>query len=399
MPVPDVSPVRRCDAAERRARLAQRQALARGFRGSDVLDVARRLVCLHGTDPSTVYLSAAARVDGMSVADLDAALYRERSLVKHLAMRRTLFVFPTDRLDVAQSAASQRVADRERARLSADVEKAGLHADGAAWLAKAEHAVLQALADGRELTSSQLRDEVPLLEGAITYGEGRTWGGQVPVGPRVLTCLSAAGLIVRASNDGLWTASRPRWATVRAWIGRDLDPPAFDQATARMVTWWLRAFGPGTAADLKWWLGSTLSAVRRALRDVEASVVDLDGEVGYVLPDDVEPVHQDAPWSALLPALDPTSMAWAGPGRRFFLGDHQPLLFDSNGNAGPTAWWCGQVVGGWRQHASGEVELQLLQDVGAEGEAALREDADRLSAWLDGRRVLPRFPSPLFNQQ
>ena len=34
---------------------------------------------------------------------------------------------------------------------------------------------------------------------------------------------------------------------------------------------WLRAFGPGTELDLKWWLGSTLTAVRRALADVGRS--------------------------------------------------------------------------------------------------------------------------------
>lgn len=40
----------------------------------------------------------------------------------------------------------------------------------------------------------QLRDEIPLLEGSLTYGTGRTWGGQTPVAPRVLTTLSAGGL-------------------------------------------------------------------------------------------------------------------------------------------------------------------------------------------------------------
>ena len=81
---------------ERRARLARRHRLAPGHRAADVVDATRSIVCLHGTDPSTVYLSARARVDGMRVADLERALYADRSLVKHLAMRRTLFVFPRD---------------------------------------------------------------------------------------------------------------------------------------------------------------------------------------------------------------------------------------------------------------------------------------------------------------
>ena len=88
--------VRRIEVAERRARLARRHRLAPGHRAGDVVEAARSMVCLHATDPATVYLSAWARVDGMTVADLERALYVDRSLVKHLAMRRTLFVFPRE---------------------------------------------------------------------------------------------------------------------------------------------------------------------------------------------------------------------------------------------------------------------------------------------------------------
>ena len=72
------------------------------------------MVCLHGTDPATVYLSAWARVDGMTVADLERALYADRSLVKHLAMRRTLFVFPRETLG-ARAGGRQRPRRRRRA--------------------------------------------------------------------------------------------------------------------------------------------------------------------------------------------------------------------------------------------------------------------------------------------
>ncbi|MBA3421305.1 MAG: winged helix DNA-binding domain-containing protein [Thermoleophilaceae bacterium] len=379
--------------ADRRARLALRHRLAPGHRASDVVDATRSMVCLHGTDPATVYLSAWARVEGMEVADLEHALYVERSLVKHLAMRRTLFVFPREALGVAKAGASDRVADAERRRLIRDVEKAELHRDGERWLSEASEQVLALLSDGRQATSSQLREEIPLLEGSIAYGEGKSWGGQAPVGPRVLTTLSAAGQIVRASNDGAWTTSRPRWATMASWLGEEVVPRPQADGVARLVERWLRVFGPGTAADIKWWLGSTGGAVRRALGDLGAVEVDFDGQTGYLLPDDLEPSDPVEPWAALLPSLDPTTMGWAE--RDWYLGAHREQLFDANGNAGSTAWWDGRIVGGWRQSETGEVVLALLEDVGAEGLRALEHEAGRLTEWLDGTRVLARFPSPL----
>ncbi len=382
----------RIDVAQRRARLARRHALVPEHRASDAVAAARSVVALHATDPGSVYLSAWARVDGLTVADVDEALYERRSLVKHLAMRRTLFVFPRDTLADAQAGASARVAGAERRRLVRDVERGALHADGERWLTEACEQVVSALA-GREATWSQLRDELPVLAGRLTYGEGRTWGGEVPVGPRVLTILSAEGRIVRATNNGGWALSRPRWTRMESWLGEPLPAPEEAAGVRGLVERWLRAFGPGTEAEIKWWLGSTLTAVRRALAELEAVAVDLDGATGHLLPDDLEPAEPVAPWAALLPPLDPTTMGWHE--RDFYLGPHGPLIFDTAGNAGPTAWWDGRIVGGWRQRGDASVELQLLDDPGRAGRRALEREADRLGGWLDGKRVLPRFPSPL----
>ena len=235
--------MRRIDVAERRARLARRHRLAPGDRAPDVVQAADSLVCLHGTDPATVYLSAWARVDGMTVGHMERALYADRSLVKHLAMRRTLFVFSREVLSIAQAGAGERVAGAERRRLIRDVEKAGLHADGTRWLAAASAEVLAALAGGGEATSSELREQIPLLAGSVAYGEGKSWGGDAPVGPRVLTTLSAAGQIVRTSNSGGWTISRPRWASMASWLGEELAPYTEAEGVARLVEAWLRAFG------------------------------------------------------------------------------------------------------------------------------------------------------------
>lgn len=386
--------MRKVGVAERRARLARRHRLAPDHRAGDVVEATRSMVCLHGTDPSTVHLSAWARVEGMTVSDLERALYVERSLVKHLAMRRTLFVFPRETLGVVQAGVSSRVAESERRRLVRDVEAAGLRKDGERWLSESSDQVVTALAGGREATASELREEIPLLHGSIVYGEGKPWGGPTPVAPRVLTILSAAGRIVRASNDGRWTTSRPRWASMEAWLGEDAAPhPEEAEGVRRLVERWLRAFGPGTAADLKWWLGSTVTAVRRALADLRAVEVELDGEIGYLLPDDLEASDPVDPWAALLPALDPTTMGWRERG--WYLGPHKEHLFDPSGNAGTTAWWDGRIVGGWRQGDTSEIVLQMLEDVGAEGRRALEHEAERLTEWLGPTRVLPRFPSPL----
>jgi len=70
-------------------------------------------------------------------------------------------------------------------------------------------------------------------------------------------------------------------------------------------------------------------------------------------------------------------------------------LFDRSGNAGPTVWWDGRVVGAWGQDVAGRVQLEFVEDVGAPARKVLQRKASELTDWLDGVRVKPRFPSPL----
>ena len=140
-----------------------------------------------------------------------------------------------------------------------------------------------------------------------------------------------------------------------------------------------------------------MGQVRRAVAETGAVEVDLDGTPGLVLPDDLDPVPAPEPWVALLPALDPTTMGWAG--RDFYLDPHRPALFDRNGNAGPTIWLDGHVVGGWAQRGTGEVVLRLLEDVGTDATEAIEAEAARLTAWLTPLRVTPRFRTPRLERE
>ena len=167
-------------------------------------------------------------------------------------------------------------------------------------------------------------------------------------------------------------------------------------ARADLVTRWLRAFGPGTLTDLKWWTGWTVRQTKAALESVGAVEVELSSGPGYVLPDDVKAVRAPGQWVALLPSLDPTVMGWKQ--RDWYLGSHAGQLFDRNGNAGATVWVDGRVVGGWAQRTDGEIVMELLDPVDRPAQQLLHTEAARLQTWLADVRYKTRFPSPLDKQ-
>lgn len=385
--------MRHLSDAERRARLARRHGIAPAHRYPTVDAAAEAMTALHATEASTVYLSLAARVENASVDEIDFALYTERTLVKQLAMRRTLFAFPRRLLPAVWGSAAARAAHQQRTRVVKDLVSSGITTDADAWLDAAGGAVLARLGGGEVLSTRQLREQVPELQGWFTMAPGKRWGGDFPIAPRVLGLLGAEGRIVRANNTTGWHLNRHSWASAEGWLGEHPAPIEARDGYAELLRAWLWTFGPGTELDVVWWLGATKTAARQALADVEAVPVALDsGEAGWVLSDDVDPVDAVEPWAALLPVLDPTTMGWKE--RDFYLApEHVATLFDTNGNAGTTAWWDGRIVGSWVQDEEGTVHVVLLEDVGSEARSALDKEADRLTAWLGGLRINNSYTS------
>jgi hypothetical protein len=305
-------------------------------------------------------------------------------------MRRTLWVVPRELLPAVFAGATRAVAARERKRLEGFVRENGIE-DPAEWVERAEAVALEAVAARGEALTAEVTADAPQLAEKIRLGSGR-WAVETSAGARILPLLAMHGRLVRGRPRGTWVSPQFRWVRTEDWLGGPIHEMEVADAQAELVRAWLGAFGPATEADLRWWTGWTAREARAALAAVHHERVDLGGADGYVLAGDLERTPPPGPSAALLPTLDATTMGWKERG--WYLGEHGPTLFDTNGNAGPTVWWDGRVVGGWSRRADGEIVLGLLEDVGREGRAAIEAEAERLAAWIGDVRFSPGFLPP-----
>ena len=381
---------------ERRARLATRHHLAQTT--DRALTVAADMVGLHSSDPATVYLSARARVTSFQVSDLEAALYEDRSLVRVLGMRRTLWVAPTESVSQIHNSSTVKIAVPELKRLAQMVEAAEVAEDGAAWYRQVSEKTMESIRARKDgVAAGDLTKDVPeLREQFIFYKADGSIMGRSGASTRVLFALASEGRVIRARPRGSWLSGQYRWAAIENWLGVPIPNQPRDLAQPELLGRWLYSFGPATETDIAWWTGWTKSDVRAALARVGAVQVDIETGSAYLLADDLEPVQLHAPWVAFLPSLDPTTMGWKERG--WYLGRHGTLLFDRNGNAGATIWWEGRIVGGWSQRPGGGVVYRLLEDVGTDASAAMEREAEALEKWLGGTTVTARFRSPLDKQ-
>lgn len=386
------------DDAERRARLAHRHLLAHGAGAETVADAAHSVVALHSSDPITVYLAAARRLSTPSIAAIDAALYDTRSVIRHHAMRRTLWVVTPELAPVLHASATAGLVGPDRRRTAQWLVASEVAADmpsAERWIDDGIAELHAELHGRREATARELGAALPHLTAALGVAVDKSYGGTVAAHTRLLTLMGFMGLVLRGRPIGTWISGQYRWATTSTWLGADLPELPAAEAQRDLADAYLRAFGPATTVDVQWWTGWTKGATTRALASASAEAVELeDGSPAWVAAGDAGSVEPADPWAALLPSLDPTTMGWKG--RTWFLPEAlMPDLFDSNGNAGPTIWVDGRVVGGWGQRRDGTIATRLLTPITQRQQRAVAHEVDRVHALLDDVRFRVRFPSPL----
>ena len=391
--------VRRFDTTERQARLARRHHLAPDARASGIAEAARDLVGLHSTDPATVYLSTFTRTaPGDPEADpaaIGRTIYDDRSVVRMLGMRRTMFVEPLELVPVVHAAYARANGGQQRRATIQLLGSAGIADDPARWLAEVEAETLAALTLRGEATATEIAQDVPRLREQIPVGAGKRWEGTIGVSTRVLFRLAAEGRIIRGRPRGSWISSQYRWTTIESWLPEPLVEMSVGVRPGRAHPALAGRVRPGHRRRHQVvdrpdprrdppGAGRARGGRRRARGRRRASSCRRRR---------ADPSRRRAVGRAAARARpDGHGLGGRATGSS---GRIVRSLFDTNGNAGPTIWSDGRIVGGWAQRRDGQIVLRLLEDVGAERAAAIDAEADRLARWLGPVRITPRFRTPI----
>jgi hypothetical protein len=161
--------------------------------------------------------------------------------------------------------AVKQVGAEERRRLLQFLEQGGITDDPERWLSEVAASTVRALAARGEATAVELGEDEPRLREQLLLAEGKPYEARQNLSTRVLFLLGAEGRIMRGRPRGSWTSSQYRWSVTEAWLPDGMPDLPTDAAQVELVRRWLAAFGPATAADLRWWTGLPAGQVKRAL--------------------------------------------------------------------------------------------------------------------------------------
>ena len=347
-----------------------RHHLTRGSKAS-LVDVCRDVAGIQAQVMSAAELSLWTRRRQTTRADVTAALWTRRELVKTTSMRRTLHLLPARDFQMyiaAMRAWSMSQTNNLLRRIGASTS----HVDTMIGV------VMDALADGPKTQQDLLaRAKLKASKGMQRWLQ-YSWSAMRPA--------ILEGLIVYAAPRG----GEAAFVRVDQWLPKQTKVDPAD-AQLDLATRYLAAFGPATYRDFSKWSGLPTSVTKPLfdrLRDLVQSVT-VDGEHCLVLRRDLEELAEAKPASTptLLPSFDTFLLAHA-------VKDHlvEPRFYKrvyrNQGWLSPVVIVNGRIVAVWfleERAKSFTVDVQPFSTLDAKVRRGIGQEAEALSLFLGER--------------
>jgi uncharacterized protein YcaQ len=226
---------------------------------ADAVTICRDLCGVQAQVMSAAYLQLWARNHAIRRGEIEAALWKDRTLIKTSLMRQTLHFIPSDEFAVYISA----LRACRRAGALGVMKRCGIGAEEAEAITQATLQVLAKGPCGRTEIVAALR---PKASKAARFWIENSWGlVRIPV---------ADGLVCYGGGEN----NEVKFIRVDHWLPKlkfKLMPSG--EAQSALLRKYLRAYGPATLADFSHWAGIPMAEVKLLGSQVDSEIVELSG--------------------------------------------------------------------------------------------------------------------------
>ncbi len=341
-------------------------------------------------------LALRVRVRGLTLEDIERALWQDRTVARVWCMRGTVHLVPSDEFAVFVRGSST----RQAARLENWMARAHASRESTDRLVAATAAAMD-----RPRTRPEIAARVhESLEWPIEKGGGRGWGNPADapgfrLGKSVVTVPDIAWMAAYRALACFGPDKGEGTTFVRpdVWLPRWRDLP-LEAAEDALLRRYLHTFGPATVADFAAWSILTVGRARQVWARAEGGLapVRLEGQTRWIVREDLAALKRSAlagPTVRLLPYLD--SFLLGHKGREHLVdAAHYKRIFRPAGWVYPAVLLDGRIAGEW-SYARANRDLQVsvrpyeFLDEGAKD--LLRGEAEDVARFLGLPEARVRF--------
>ena len=363
------------------ARRMVRHALAEPAADLGPGAVAGLLCGAHAQVLSAAELSVGRRIAGATRADVQHALWRERTLVKTFGPRGTIHLLPAADLAMWTGA------------LSALPSPVPIHPEGVRFAPGRADEVIAAIGDAladAELTVDELTDALASRPGP--WAVERTmdaFGDKWPRWRQLTSTAAHRGMLCFGPDRG----RNVTYTNPHRWLP-GFRPADGDAALRALLTRYLHAYGPATPANFAQWLAMPARRAAELFGALggELERVELDGTLAWTLAGDTATPPEPHRGIRLLPYFDAYVVA-GQPRQRLYPGAAAGRALTPAGQAGnyPVLLVDGVVGGVWHQRRAGRtiaITVEPLRDLTTLQRRQLNEEVELVGAVMKATMTL-----------
>jgi hypothetical protein len=344
-------------------------------------DVAAVLCGAHAQIASAADLSIGRRIAGATRADVQRALWEDRTLVKTFGPRGTVHLLSTADLPMWTGA------------LSALPPSVPLHPAPVRFTPEQADQVIAAIGDAladTELTVDELTEAV--VDRTGPWAGERTmeaFQGKWPRWRQLTSTAAHRGMLCFGPNRG----RNVTYTNPHRWLP-GFRPEEGDAALRGLVTRYLYAYGPATPHHFARWLSIPPRRAVELFDELAGALerAELDGEPGWVTAGDTATPQQPHRGVRLLPYFDAYVVA-GQPRDRLYPGAAATRALTPAGQAGnyPVLLVDGVVGGVWHQRRSGRklsITVEPLRELTATHRRQLDDEVELVGAVMEAKPTL-----------
>jgi uncharacterized protein YcaQ len=337
---------------------------------SDAVAVARNVCGIQAQVMTAAFLQLWTRNHALTRADIDAALWQKRSLVKTSLMRQTIHLVPADQFPVYIAALrASRVAAvlRIMGKFKFDREEA----DALTAL------IMDAVSSGPQGHAAIAAAVRPKVSKRVRAWMERVWSiVRIPI---------AEGLICYSPGEG----NEAAFIHTDQWLGK-LGQVSEEPARMELLRGYLRAYGPATLKDFAHWSGMSAAEVRplRGLLGNELVEIEVERKSCLLLCEDLKVLGQaklKTDSVRLLPHFDPYLLAHRDKDH-LVETRHYKRVYRNQGWISPVVLVNGTVAGVWsykRQGRKLQITIEPLQKLTRAVRETVAQEAEALAGFFE----------------
>ncbi len=353
------------------------QCLAPRLPRKALVDVVKRLCGINAQLYSAMVLSLRARIENLSIEDVEASRATDRAVVRTWCMRGTMHLLAADDIDWLLSAV-------------ASSEKRG----GWRWLERRGGLERKRAEKVLDAAYETLKINGAMTRRALMDMIARKFGSDVrPAAAGVVQLSGLLGRVCFGPDDG----ANPTYVALDDWLDRKVKlskEPDYFELSRR----YLRGYGPAAPRDFAAWWGSPLAQAKAAWASLEDESIELDAEMQavWLLQSDrpaLKKTDRPAQTVRLVPAFDTYLLGYHN--RDFAVPPRYQARVFHGGEIAPTILIDGYAAGTWRYELRGtqiRIKATPFSSFTSRVRDLIAEEADDIGRFFGVAAVLSFTP-------